>query len=186
MNLFLWRRGSRDLVLSSRASARPAIAAALAGLLLSGLAAAEPGTLLRDSELRAKPFGDADVLATVAAKASVDIVARQGAWAQVKSGGQTGWVRLLNVRTGSGQRGDAGVGALASVFKTGSSGNTVTTGVKGLSEEKLGNAEPNPEEAKRLSQYRESEAGARAYAKQAKLAPQAATFFDASGKETGK
>lgn len=186
MDLFLWRRDSRDLVTRARASARPGHATALAGLLLSGLAAAEPGTLLRDGELRAKPFGDAEVLATVQAKASVDIVARQGAWAQVKSGSQTGWVRLLNVRTGSGQSGDAGVGALASVFKTGSSGNTVTTGVKGLSEEKLGNAEPNPGEAKRLSQYRETEAGAQAYAKQAKLAPQSAAFFDASGKETGK
>lgn len=186
MDLFLWRRHSRDLVSRPRPAARPGLASVMAGLLLSSLAAAEPGTLLRASELRAKPFGDAAVLASVPAKANVDIIARQGAWAQVKSGSQTGWVRLLNVRTGSGQRGDAGVGALASVFKTGSSGNTVTTGVKGLSEEKLGNAQPNPEEAKRLGQYRESEAGARAYAKQAKLAPQAADFFDASGKEMTK
>lgn len=152
-------------------------------LLASGLAAAEPGTLLKDSELRARPFGDAEVLAPLKAKATVDIVARKGAWAQVKAEGKTGWVRLLNLRTGSGQRGDAGVGALASAFKTGSSGNTVTTGVKGLSEEKLKTAAPNPEEARRLDQYRESEAGARSYAKQAKLAPQQAPYFDATGQE---
>lgn len=152
-------------------------------LLASGLAAAEPGTLLKDSELRARPFGDAEVLAPLMARSSVDIVARKGAWAQVKAEGKTGWVRLLNLRTGSGQRGDAGVGALASVFKTGSSGNTVTTGVKGLSEEKLKTAAPNPEEAKRLDQYRTNEAAARSHAKQAKLAHQQALYFDANGQE---
>lgn len=161
-------------------------ALALAGLLAGGLAAAETGTLLRDSELREKPFGDAAVVVELKAKDSVEIVARQGAWAQVKGGGQTGWVRLLNVRTGSGQRGEAGVGALASVFKTGSSGTTVTTGVKGLSEEKLNNAAPNPAEAQRLTQYRETEAGARSFAKAAKLATQDVPFFDADGKEVAK
>jgi hypothetical protein len=182
MDLFVWRPAAMPV----RAAALPSLAAALAGLLLSGLAMAESGTLLRDSELRAKPFGDAEVLVTLEAKDTVEIVARQSAWAQVKSGGKSGWVRLLNVRTGSGQRGDAGVGALASVFKTGSSGNTVTTGVKGLSEERLSSAEPNPEEAKRLNQYRENEAGARAYARQVKLTAQSAEFFDAGGKEISK
>lgn len=123
------------------------------------------------------------MVATLKARDAVDIQARQGAWAQVKAGDRSGWVRLLNVRTGSAQRGDAGVGALASVFRTGSSGNTVTTGVKGLSEESLGNAQPNAEEAKRLNQYRESEGGARGFAKQAKLGTQTVPFFDATGKE---
>ncbi|MDF2446457.1 MAG: hypothetical protein K0S46_1693 [Moraxellaceae bacterium] len=155
-------------------------------LLASGFAAAEPGTVLKATELRAKPFGDAEVLDELDAKSTVDIVTRQGAWAQVKAGGKSGWVRLLNLRTGSGQRGDAGAGALASVFKTGSSGNTVTTGVKGLSEEKLKAAEPDPAEAKRLSQYRETEATARGYAKQAKLATQQVGYFDANGEEIRK
>lgn len=158
----------------------------LATCAAAGLARAEPGTLLRDSELRAKPFGDAAVVAQLKARDGIDIVTRQGAWAQVKAGSQTGWVRVLNVRTGSGQRGDAGVGQLASVFKTGSSGTTVTTGVKGLSEEKLKAAEPAPAEAKRLDQYRETEAGARSFAKQAKLASQDLPFFDAQGKEVTK
>ncbi|MES2917152.1 MAG: SH3 domain-containing protein [Pseudomonadota bacterium] len=158
----------------------------LAALAAAGTASAEPGTLLRDSELRAKPFGDAAVVAALKAKDSIDIVARQGAWAQVKAGGQAGWVRVLNVRTGSGQRGDAGVGQLASVFKTGSSGTTVTTGVKGLSEQKLATAEPAPAEARRLDQYRETEAGARGFARQAKLASQELPFFDAQGKEVTK
>lgn len=188
MNLTIWRRaGGRDAAACRiPCPTRAGLALALAGLLASGVAAAESGTLLRDSELRAKPFGDAEVVAELQAKAAVEIVSRQGAWAQVKSGAQSGWVRLLNVRTGSGQRGEAGVGALASVFRTGSSGTTVTTGVKGLSEEKLNNAAPDAAEAQRLSQYRETEAGARSFAKAGKLAAQDVPFFDASGKETAK
>lgn len=152
-------------------------------LLLAGrLAWAEPGMLLKDSELRAKPFGDAAVLTTLKAKDGVDIVARQGAWAQVKAGDQTGWVRLLALRTGSGVRGDAGVNAVASVFKTGSSGNTVSTGVKGLSEEKLRAATPNAAEATRLSNYKESESSARSHAKQAKLATRQVDYLAKPGK----
>lgn len=183
MKAFCRRRaGGREAV--ATAVIRPG-AACLAGaaLLLASLAQAESGQLMRDSELRAKPFGDAEVVATLKARDAVDIQARKGAWAQVKAGDKGGWVRLLNVRTGSGQRGDAGVGALAAVFKTGSSGNTVTTGVKGLSEEKLNTAQPNEDEAKRLGQYREAEGGARAFAKQARLATQELPFFDATGKE---
>jgi hypothetical protein len=153
----------------------------MAALLASGLACAEPGTLLKDTALRAQPFGDAAVVADLKAKDSVDIQMRKGAWAQVKAGEHSGWVRLLGVRTGSGQRGEAGVGALASVFRTGSSGNTVSTGVKGLSEEKLKNAQPDAAEAKRLSKYQQSESSARSYAKQAKLAAEKVDYLEKGG-----
>lgn len=157
-----------------------------ASLLLAGIVQAEPATLLKESEIRAKPFADAEVLATLKAKEKVDITARKGAWATVQtSKGQSGWLRILNLRTGSGQKGDAGVGAIASLFKTGSSGNTVSTGVKGLSEEQLKNAEPNPEEAKRLSKYKNTEADSRHYAKQGKLASQPVNYLPVNGSGKG-
>lgn len=151
--------------------------------MASGLALAEPAALLRDSELRANPRNDAALVQTLKGKAVVDITSRQGAWAQVKTtDGKTGWVRVLNLRTGSGQKGEGGLGALASVFKTGSSGNTVSTGVKGLSEEKLKEAQPNEEEAKRLGKQKVNESDARNYAKQGKLAAQPVNYLPA-GKE---
>lgn len=151
-------------------------------LLASAGALAEPGTLLKESELRSKPLGDAEVVQMLKAREKVDITARKGAWANVQtSGGKTGWVRLLNIRTGSGKGGDAGVGAIASLFKTGSSGNTVSTGVKGLSEENLKNAQPNEEEAKRLSKYKGSDSDARSYAKQGKLATQQVNYLPVDG-----
>lgn len=140
-------------------------------LLGCSLAHAEPATLLKTSELRSQPLGSASVVSMLQAKDTVDVVARQGAWASVKtSAGKTGWVRVLNLRTGSGQRGDAGIGTIASVFKTGSSGNTVSTGVKGLSAEQLQSATPNPAEAERLNGFAAKENDARSFAKQGKLA----------------
>ena len=61
---------------------------------------------------------------------------------------------------------------VASVAKTGSSGNTVTTGVKGLSEEQIRNAKANPEEVERMYDFSVSEADARKYASQNKLVAQ--------------
>ena len=154
MNVSRWcRHGGIEATASVRGT-RAIGWLGLAGLMITGLAQAEPGQLLRDSELRAKPFGDAEIVTTLRAKDAVDIQSRQGAWAQIRVGEKSGWVRLLNLRTGSGQRGAAGIGALASVFRTGSSGTTVTTGVKVLSEEQLKSAQPNEAEARHLSQFR--------------------------------
>lgn len=142
----------------------------LGALLCSSLVVAEPATLLKPTELRSQPQGSASIVTTLKAKDTVDISARQGAWASVRTtDGKSGWVRVLNLRTGSGQRGDTGIGTIASVFKTGSSGNTVSTGVKGLSAEQLQNATPNPAEAERLATYSVKAPDARTYAKQGKL-----------------
>ena len=150
----------------------------LGALLGMSLAHAEPATLLKPTELRSQPQGSAPVLTTLNTRDSVNIASRQGAWANVKTAdGKSGWVRVLNLRTGSGQRGDAGIGAIASVFKTGSSGNTVSTGVKGLSEEQLQNATPNPEEAARLNTFAAREPDARSFAKQGKLASQRVDYL---------
>lgn len=143
----------------------------LGALFISSLAKAEPATLLKATDVHSAPQSSASVVAALQAKDSVNITTRQGAWAKVDtSTGKTGWVRILNLRTGSGQRGDAGIGAIASVFKTGSSGNTVSTGVKGLSAEQLQNATPNPAEAERMNTFVVKAADARSFGKQGKLA----------------
>ncbi len=162
----------------------------LAALLLSTFtahaAAAEPAssaTVARDTELREKPLGDATVVAPLKAKASVTVTARSGAWAQVSTAdGKQGYVRLLNLRTGSARKGDSGVGALASVFKTGSSGNTVATGVKGMSGEALTGAEPDHAQVEKLTGYKASEKAARDSAKLAGLKAQKVDYLPAPAK----
>ena len=154
------------------ASAPPvALAVALAATLASGLALADSATALRDTEMRSEPQASAGVVAKLPAKSPVDINQRKGAWAGVKNAeGQDGWVRLLNLRTGSSDGKSAGGGnQLAAAFLTGSSGNDVSTGVKGLSPEKLRNAAPADSEVALLDSLAVDGNDARQFAAAASL-----------------
>tara|TARA_R110002020_G_scaffold21373_15_gene72371 strand:+ start:1696 stop:2229 length:534 start_codon:yes stop_codon:yes gene_type:complete len=147
------------------------LALALAATLASGLAFAESATTLRATEMLSEPLGSAEVVAKLGAKAPVDITGRKGAWAGVKNAeGLDGWVRVLNLRTGTSDGKAAGGGnQLAAAFLTGSSGNTVSTGVKGLSPEKLRNAGSAPSEVEMLDQLAASPDDARLFAMSASL-----------------
>jgi hypothetical protein len=118
---------------------------ALAALMsFSPAQAAESGVLIRADVLREKPFIDAAEVEKLAANAPVSIAARQGGWVKVDAGGKSGWVRTLNVRlAGGGATASSGLLAASSVYRTGSSGTQVTTGVKGLGESDLAAASPN-------------------------------------------
>lgn len=121
-------------------------------LLVSSFALAETGTVIRKTELRDKPFLDAAILASVPDASLVEIKSRKGAWMEVRlNDGKAGWIKLLNVRTSSGTTSSSN--ALSNVIKTGSSGKTVTTGVKGLSAEQIQNANPNPAEVDKMQSY---------------------------------
>lgn len=162
----------------------PALLLTASVLLAPLVGAADQATLARDTELRAKPLGDAAVVAPLKSKTAVTIVSRSGAWAQVTTGdGKTGYVRMLNLRTGSSQKGDSGIGALANVFRTGSSGNSVATGVKGMSEEDLTGATPSPEAVEHLSHHRASEKAARNGAKSVGLKAKEVAYLAAPGKD---
>ncbi|KAF0812037.1 hypothetical protein IGB42_03579 [Andreprevotia sp. IGB-42] len=146
------------------------LAGMLALTLTASMALAESGTLIRAADLKQKPFLDAASAGQLPANSVLDIVARQGAWMQVKSGASSGWVKLLNVRTGSGKTGSSnGIGTLANVVTTGSSGTTVTTGVKGVSKEDLQKSEPDFKELAKLDGMAVSTQDAARAAQQAKL-----------------
>jgi hypothetical protein len=55
----------------------------------------------------------------------------------------------------------------------------VATGVRGLSEEDLRNAKPNPRELERIDQYAVSQRDARSFAESAKLADQNIEYLSA-------
>lgn len=164
------------------------LATALGLAMASSLAsAADQATIARDTDLRAKPLNDAAVVAPLKAQTAVSIQSRSGAWAQVTVGGKTGYVRLLNLRTASGQKGDSGVKSVASVFRTGSSGHSVSTGVKGLSEEDLTGAEANPEQVKKLATFAAGKDDATAAAQAAGLKPTQVAWLPApDGKKKKK
>ncbi len=146
-------------------------------LALSSSVWADPASVIRDSDVRDKPFLDATVIGQLKKDNVVDVQMRQGAWMQVKSDSKlVGWIKLLNVRTG--KAGESG-SSLASLnpFKTGSSGSTVTTGVKGLSAEQLQNAQPNPEQLAKLKNYTASDTDAQKNAAKEKLIAQEVAYI---------
>lgn len=132
-----------------------------------------PGTVLRETELKDKPFTDAKTLRKLAPQTALVIVDRQAGWLRVSVSSQQGWVRLLHVSSGpSGSA--ASQQELESFAKLATgragSGNVVaTTGIRGLDEEQLKTAKANPEELKKLEAYGVTKEQAAEYARRHKL-----------------
>jgi hypothetical protein len=149
--------------------------------------AAETGYTLRATELKAKPFLDADTLATLAEKTTVEILTRQGAWMQVKTAeAKQGWIRMLSVRLGNPEQKPRG-GNLLSALGVGNrprpvTTSTVTTGVRGFSEEDLANAQPNGAELEKMKSYAATAADAGKLADGGKLETRPLAYFDENGK----
>ena len=126
---------------------------------------------VRSTEIKQQPFSDAATIATLKEKTGVNILSRQGGWVRISSESGNGWVRMLSLRSDSTaqKQGDSGLKSLLNVGRTGSSGITVATGVRGLSEEDLKNAHPDPDELAKLNNYTSSKAQAEKFARDAKL-----------------
>lgn len=153
----------------------------LALLGLSPAWSAETGTLLKADTLRAQPFGDAKLVATLPAGNKVTILKKDGGWLQVKSPKGTGWVRMLSVRTGDAAKAPgaaAGVLGLAS-GRAGTGKVVATTGIRGLGEEDLKAARFDEAELKLLDSYATSTDAARAFAAQGKLAARKLAYLPA-------
>jgi uncharacterized protein YgiM (DUF1202 family) len=150
----------------------------LAGLL-AGAAWAESALTSRATELQAQPQSDSAVITTLTENTKVEVLARKGAWSQVKTAtGQTGWVRMLSLKPeASGQAAPASssnpAGALGSLLTAGRTSNTgtVTTGVRGLSEEDLQNAQANPAEVEKMQKFSVDKNAAQSFAQRSKLSP---------------
>lgn len=155
--------------------------------LFPSVHAAESGYTFRATEVRARPFLDAEVVVTLPERTPVEILTRQGAWMQIKTGNaHQGWVRMLSVRLGNPDQKPRG-GNLLSSIGIGSRPRpattaTVTTGVRGFSEEDLAKAEPNPAEAGKMKGYAANAGDAKAFAESGNLAPRAIAYFDEDGK----
>lgn len=135
--------------------------------------AAETAYTVRTTEVKARPFSDADTLSSLPKNSPVEVLERKASWTRIKSDGTTGWVKMLGLRFGDAARkksGDSGLGALFNVAATGGSGSTVSTGVRGLSEENLKNPHPNPQAMKELQRYATGKREAQGFGKSGKLA----------------
>jgi len=112
-------------------------------LFASPAAAAPPesAVVIRAGDLMAQPFIDAAKVGPVTAEQPVTIIERRGGWVNVQANGKSGWLRTLNLRLATGSSNVTRSSSKgSSLLRTGSSGRTVTTGVKGLDEDSIRNA----------------------------------------------
>ncbi len=151
-------------------------------------AASELGYTVRDTELKEKPFLDAATVSTLPSKTAVEVLTRRGGWMEVRSsdGKQRGWARLLNVRLGDPERRPPS-GNLLSALGIGNRPRpqttaTVTTGVRGFSEEDLQKAEPAPEELKRMEGYAADAPALARFAREGNLKPGGPAHVAAEGR----
>lgn len=160
-------------------SAKRWLATLLLATAASTAGAADTATLARDTDLRSAALSDATVVTRLVAGTPVKIDSRSGAWAKVSTADRktTGYLRLLNLRTRGSAPGDSGLGALTNTFKTGSSGQSVATGVKGMSSEQLTSAKANPDRVKKLVTYTDNEARVRSGAAAAGLKAQQVAYL---------
>ncbi len=129
-------------------------------------AANERGLIIRGGDLYSQPFIDAPKEGPLNANQAVTVVDRRGGWVRVVAGSRSGWVRALNVRL---EAVAPGPGASAARMRTGSTGRTVATGIKGLEEADIRAASIDRAQLARLEALGATEAQARQAAADNKL-----------------
>jgi hypothetical protein len=150
---------------------------ALALLATALLVRAESGVTVRAIDLKATPAADAKTVVALPKDDPVEIVTRQGAWVQVKSGRNTGWAKLFDVRLATSgtapAKGASSGNAMAETLSlaAGSRGSTVTTGVRGLDADMLQKAVPNAQEYALFETFATTRDQATTFAKAGRLEP---------------
>lgn len=144
--------------------------------------ASDPGVAVRACEVLSEPFKDARAVVSLNEGDSVDILNRKGGWLKVTGKGKTGWVRMLYIRRGTSAGKPSAVteasGVLGLATGRAGSGNVVAaTGVRGLDEESLKEAEFNEKELQTLKTYKTSRKEVREFANQAGLQSQTVPFI---------
>ena len=136
----------------------------------------EPATLIRATDLKQEPASDAATIASLPENSAVEALERRSGWTRVKAPAGEGWVRMLSLRFDAAKPGASGVGQLFNVARTGSSGTQTTTGVRGLDEQQLATARPNPAELAKLQQFAADRAAAASFAAEGKLDAKAVEY----------
>ncbi|HEY0720649.1 MAG TPA: hypothetical protein VGE50_05295 [Gammaproteobacteria bacterium] len=149
--------------------------------------ASAKGTLLKESELKEKPFIDAATLAKLAAQSPVTIRERSGGWFRVSAAGREGWVRMLNVKVTEGAESlssgtDLTQAATLATGRAGSGNVVSTSGLRGLSEEELRTAQPDYAQFDKLNSYGVDKNTASSYAKSNGLKSRSVQYLPAPAK----
>lgn len=160
-------------------------------------ALAQEATTNRATELKASADAASATLVQLPDKTPVKVLERGGAWIRVEAQGRTGWIRSFHyspptVVTQNSQQGGGTLSSIGSSLTSAFSGarqqaapapTVATTGIRGLSEEEMKNAKPNPAELAKMQGYAASKDQARQFASRSNLAARSPlAYLDESGK----
>lgn len=110
--------------------------------------AVEKAQLMKDAPLKEAPYATAETVDDLSANTAVTVLQKKGLWSLVRTKvGLEGWVKTLNLKVVGGKPASASGSGGLNILKTGGSGVTVTTGVKGL-DAGGGEKKPAPEAEK--------------------------------------
>ena len=143
---------------------------------------AEPGHVIRSCDLMDEPYRDANVLTSLEEGDAIEILKRKGGWFNISVGEQKGWVRMSKIRKGekvaAPDSGTEATGVLDLASGRAGTGNVVAaTGVRGLSEEELKEAQFNAAEIEKLETFAVPEKQARQFARDGRLAARQLEFL---------
>jgi len=150
--------------------------------------AADGGYVIRATDLKAKPYLDADTMTKLAEKTAVEILVRQGPWMQVKTQGKTGYVRMLQVRLnvtdGAQARTSSAPASPVTTAASRPAGGrpTVTTGVRGFDEQGLKDAQPDPAAFELMVGFAATRQQAQQFAQTSPLTPRGVPYYSETGK----
>ena len=155
-------------------SARRFVPLALAAAIATTFAHAEPAITIKPVALKESAASDSKTIASLPANTTVDLMKREGAWVQLGSGSDVGWAKLFDIRLASAQTAPAkgsGAGGAGQILglATGQRPPSVTTGVRGLDEDQLVKAQPNPQEFVKLVSFQVTKEQAQQFAATGKL-----------------
>jgi len=116
------------------------------------------GILLKESELKGKPFIDAKTIVKLPRQTRVTIFERSGGWFRIQAAKKSGWVRMLNVKVTAGAQNlgsgtDLSKAASLATGRAGTGNIVSTSGLRGLSEEELRDAKPDYAQFDKLNSY---------------------------------
>jgi hypothetical protein len=145
--------------------------------------ATDSGTTIKPDSLKAAPFADAKVIATLPAASKIDILKKDGGWYQIKSAQGSGWMRMLSIRRGGAKTGTNELSGLAALSsgRAGTGRIVSTTGIRGLNEEELKAAKFDEKQLKLMNAYSSSRADAQKFAAQGKLAARQMAYLPDTG-----
>lgn len=143
---------------------RPALRILLATALLafSGLLLAadgsSPATVVKPTvQVHAEPSFSAPTVTTLQRNARVSVVGQQGLWFKVDlDGGQSGYVRVNEIRIAYGKSSGGGIGAALFTGHGGQGRTTETASVRGLDESQLKSAQFDAAQLARMESFRVS------------------------------